>query len=50
MTHLHRPRTPLFLRDQMGHFDDLDHRHCQAVDDVWADYGLDAARVFCFGA
>lgn len=38
------------LRAQMGYWTDLDLTRCEAVDDLWAEYGLDAARVFLFGA
>ena len=43
-------RTLPFIRNQMGSFDDLHLSRCEAVDDLWADYGLDAACCFLFGA
>lgn len=38
------------LREQAGYWTDLDLSRCEAVDDIWAEYGMDAARVFLFGA
>lgn len=49
MSIYHRSALP-FMRDQMGSFDDLDLSRCEAVDDLWAEFGLDAARCFLFGA
>lgn len=49
MTLHHRSEMP-FMRDQMGGFEDLHLSRCFAVDDLWAEYGLDAARCFLFGA
>ena len=49
MTIYYRRALP-FMRDQMGSFQDLDLSRCFAVDELWAEFGLDAACCFLFGA
>jgi len=43
-------RTLPYLRDQMGHVDDLRFDLLLAVDELWAEHGMDAAAVFLYGA
>lgn len=38
------------LRDQAAYWSDLQLSWCMAVDELWAEHGMDAARVFLFGA
>ncbi|MDP3652439.1 MAG: hypothetical protein Q8R67_12225 [Rhodoferax sp.] len=38
------------LREQAAYWGDLDLTRMEAVDDIWAEYGMDAARLFLFGA
>lgn len=38
------------LRRQMLDWNDLSLAYQNAADDIWAEYGLDAVRVFCAGA
>jgi hypothetical protein len=38
------------LRSQMLDWNDLSLAMQEAADDIWAEYGIDAVRVFCMGA
>ena len=38
------------IREQAAYWSDLDLTRMQAVDALWAEHGMDAARVFLFGA
>lgn len=38
------------LREQGAYWSDLHFTRMEAVDDLWAEFGMDAARVFLFGA
>jgi hypothetical protein len=40
----------IFLRNQFLDWNDLSLAMQLAVDDVWAQYGIDAMRCFCAGA
>lgn len=44
------PCTLPFLRDQVALFSELDLTRWEAADSIWEEHGMDAARLFFFGA
>ena len=38
------------LREQAAYWSDIQLSWSMAVDELWAEHGMDAARVFLFGA